>query len=222
MSDAESNLSINRRPMGLRNNALIIAMANAMRRVGIKPNLVSIGSALISIIAGILLVFSGRLNGLVGGFLLLVVPVLVGLRGLCNLIDGMIAVEGGMRTKSGEIFNDVPDRVSDLFLFAGAGYAAMEQTWSVPMGWAAASLAIATAYVRMMGGALGAKQYFSGPMAKPMRMAVLSLGCVACCIERIAHGSTWSIVAALGVIATGSLLTCVRRIRQIYLELERI
>ena len=27
---------------------------------------------------------------------------------LCNLLDGMVAVEGGKRSKSGELYNDVP------------------------------------------------------------------------------------------------------------------
>jgi phosphatidylglycerophosphate synthase len=215
------NQPLNRRPMGLRSNALIVGLANRMRQKGITPNSVSIASAVISIAAGALLVASGRYSNLAAAVMLIVIPALIGLRGLCNLIDGMIAVEGGLKTKSGEIFNDVPDRVSDLFLFAGAGYAAFEQEWAVPLGWTAASLSIATAYVRMLGAAVGSKQYFSGPMAKPMRMAVLSLGCVACGIERLMLNSTWTMVAALAVIALGSLLTCVIRVRQIYIELER-
>lgn len=32
---------------------------------------------------------------------------------LCNLFDGMVAVEGGKSTPSGELFNDIPDRVAD-------------------------------------------------------------------------------------------------------------
>lgn len=31
---------------------------------------------------------------------------------LCNLLDGMVAVEGGKRSKSGELYNDVPGLIS--------------------------------------------------------------------------------------------------------------
>src|SRR5438105_2817615 len=36
------------------------------------------------------------------------------LRLLCNLLDGMVAIEGGFRSRSGEVFNELPDRVSDV------------------------------------------------------------------------------------------------------------
>jgi len=41
---------------------------------------------------------------------------------LCNMLDGMVAIEGGRQTKSGEIFNDLPDRVADAVIFVCAGY----------------------------------------------------------------------------------------------------
>ena len=44
------------------------------------------------------------------------------LRLLCNLFDGMVAIEGGFKTKAGEIFNELPDRFSDAFIFIGAAY----------------------------------------------------------------------------------------------------
>ncbi|WP_419671255.1 hypothetical protein [Aliarcobacter butzleri] len=34
----------------------------------------------------------------------------------------MVALEGGKSTKSGELFNDIPDRVSDSLLFIALGY----------------------------------------------------------------------------------------------------
>jgi phosphatidylglycerophosphate synthase len=55
--------------------------------------------------------------------LLLVAVVGVQLRLLCNLFDGMVAVEGGKKSKSGEVFNDMPDRIADPILLVCAGYA---------------------------------------------------------------------------------------------------
>ena len=45
------------------------------------------------------------------------------------------------------------------------------------------TLAILTAYVRVLGGAIGTRQYFIGPMAKPQRMAVMTVACVLSVVE---------------------------------------
>ena len=47
---------------------------------------------------------------------------------------------------------------------------------AAPLGWAAAVLAVLTAYVRVLGGSLGLTQHFIGPMAKQHRMFTLTLG----------------------------------------------
>ena len=62
------------------------------------------------------------------------------LRLLCNLFDGMVAVEGGFKTKSGEIYNELPDRVADVLILAGAGYAMPSSEWLHSLGWLAAVL----------------------------------------------------------------------------------
>ena len=100
------------------------------------------------------------------------------LRLLCNLFDGMVAIEGGFKTKAGEIFNELPDRFSDAFIFIGAGYALPEFAWSRELGWAAAVLAVITAYVRALGASMGAGQHFIGPMAKQQRMALMTAACL--------------------------------------------
>ncbi len=151
---------------------------------------------------------------------LLAAPVFVGLRGLCNLLDGLVAVEGNLRTASGELFNDLPDRVSDLLLYVTAGHAVVGSAWGVEVGWAAAALAVMTAYVRYLGGAMGAGQSFLGPMAKTHRMACLSVGCVAAAIEFGVRGSTLSLLASLAAIAIGCVVTIARRAARIYRVLE--
>ncbi len=217
--DAQTT-QLHRRPMGLRENAWLRALARGLQQHGATPNTVSLASIACAALGGACLLGSHWAGPHIALTLLLLAPALMGLRGLCNLIDGMIAVEGGLRTRSGEVFNDVPDRVSDLILFAAAGYAALETSWGVPLGWTAGALAIMTAYARLLGGALGTPQFFTGPMAKPHRMAVLSLACVAAAVERIAAGSSWSLVAGLGVIAAGCVVTTAVRVRKIVVTLE--
>ena len=92
--------------------------------------------------------------------------------------DGMVAIEGGFQTKSGEIFNDFPDRVSDPIILICAGYAIQTVPGGVELGWLAGILAVMTAYTRTLAGASGAPQRFLGPMAKQHRMALLSAALV--------------------------------------------
>ena len=93
-----------------------------------------------------------------------------------------------MRSASGEIYNDLPDRISDGILLVAAGYAAPWPIFGPALGWSAALLAIITAYVRVLGGSSGLTQDFCGPMAKPHRMAVLTAACVFATFETRALG----------------------------------
>lgn len=218
---SQSEPASRRRPMRWRESLLIRKLAGWLHQRGVAPNTVSLASAVFSAFAGACLVGSGRVGTAGGITLLLVAPVFVGFRALCNLLDGLIAIEGGQRTKSGEVFNDAPDRVSDLLIFCGAGYGALEQPLGLTLGWIAAAFAILTAYVRMLGGALGTPQFFTGPMAKPHRMGVLCAACVAAGVERAVAGSTWGLVAGLAIIAAGGLLTSWVRLRKVVAALEK-
>lgn len=218
----------NRRPVGLRSNERIQQLARAMHRRGWSPNSVSILSIAFATAAAACFALVPLAGGWLGVLGLLLAPVFVAGRGLCNLVDGLIAVEGNCRTASGELFNDLPDRVSDLLLYASAGYAvggsifgsASAASYGVAAGWAAAALAIMVAYVRFLGGAMGAKQYFIGPMAKTHRMAVLCAGSIAAAVELALRGSTISLLIALAIIIIGCVVTVLRRAARIVRELE--
>ena len=103
---------------------------------------------------------------------------------LCNMLDGMLAVEGGLKTPSGELYNELPDRLADLLILVGAGYAIVVP-WGPELGWAAAADGALTAYVRTLGVAAGASQHFVGPMAKPRRMHVLIAACLLSAVETV-------------------------------------
>lgn len=90
---------------------------------------------------------------------------------LCNLFDGMVAIARGVASPKGELYNEVPDRVSDAAIFIGLGYASLSDPI---LGVAAALVAVFTAYVRAMAKAAGAPNDYCGPMAKPQRMAVVT------------------------------------------------
>jgi phosphatidylglycerophosphate synthase len=191
-------------------------LARVVANAGITPNQISILSVFCAAGAGAALYWHPG-----NPWLLVLAALCIQLRLVCNLIDGMVAVEGGQRTKSGEVFNDMPDRFSDLLILVPAGYA-LSAGWPGPLlGWLAASFAVLTAYVRVLGGALGLKQVFSGPMAKQHRMAVMTAGCVGGAIEAYLKASNYCLWFALAIVAAGSLWTTFSRARAIVQELER-
>jgi phosphatidylglycerophosphate synthase len=105
--------------------------------------------------------------------LLIVAPLFCLLRLWCNMLDGMVALAAGQASWRGEVLNDLPDRVSDVLIFVGAAHSG----WMHPLfGYWAALMSLGTAYVGMLGQAVGVQREFSGWMSKPWRMVTLGLG----------------------------------------------
>lgn len=153
-----------------------------------------------------------------------VIPILIifgiQMRLICNLIDGMVAIEGGKSSVVGGIYNEFPDRISDTFIIVGAGLAGLT-FGSVVLGLAAALLAVLTAYTRLLGGTVGADQYFIGPMAKQHRMALLTIASVICLFQPLVpfiNAIVYPIV--LFIICIGCIITVWRRLNHIKKELE--
>lgn len=142
------------------------------------------------------------------------------LRLLCNLLDGMLAVEEGLQSKTGDIYNEVPDRIADILILLGAGYAARDLAYGVTLGWAAALLAVLTAYVRVFGGSIGVTQHFIGPMAKQHRMFTLTVATLVAAAETIAGYQAQSIRIGLALIVAGSIVTALRRLARIAAEVN--
>src|SRR5947209_6792682 len=142
-----------RRPLKTRQAAWANRLAQLLVQWRLSPNSISIASIFCAAGAGVALYFSARVTD--GERALLLVLAVAGIQGrlLCNLLDGMVAIEGGRMTKSGEIFNDLPDRIADSLIFVCAGYAARTRPFGVELGFLAAILAVFSAYVRMLGGA---------------------------------------------------------------------
>ena len=202
-----------RRPLKTRERRWARALAAGLARRRIRPNAVSVASVVVAAAAGASLALSGS-EGSGGGprwLWLVAAAAFVQLRLLCNMLDGLIAVEGGLGSPVGEIYNDLPDRLADSLALVGAGLAARALPWGMTLGWLAALAAMLTAYVRMLGGAVGLPQSFAGPMAKQHRMFVLTLGCLGSALETAVGRPPRVLYAGLVVIAAGSLVTAARR-----------
>jgi len=170
-----------------------------------------VASIFVAALAGCAFCFAGENIGGSASLWLLVAAAGIQLRLLCNLLDGLLAVEGGLKTKTGDLYNEIPDRIADIMILLGAGVAVHEYEWGLALGVAATILAVLTAYVRLLGGSLGLPQDFSGPMAKQHRMFTLTVGALAGAIEHAARGTLYALMATLGIIVVGCAVTFVRR-----------
>jgi phosphatidylglycerophosphate synthase len=204
-----------RRPLKTRQSRWAQALAAWLARTGVSPNQISVASVVFAAAGAACLVAAPRQTPVGQALLLVAAAAGIQLRLLCNLLDGLVAVEGGKRTPAGELFNDVPDRAADVALFAAAGYGVESLAWGPDLGWAAAAVALTTAYVRYIGATMGAGQIFVGPMAKQQRMFALTLACLAAAGEALADLPDRAIPVALGVVVAGGLVTAVRRLRRI-------
>jgi phosphatidylglycerophosphate synthase len=211
---------LSRRPLTSRSTRWAAAIASWLVKQRVQPNTISVFSLVFASFAGMALVWAGQVGFGWRVVLFLAAAAGIQLRLACNLFDGMVAVEGGFKTKSGEIYNELPDRFADVVILAGAGYSLPSAPWLQTLGWMAAALAVITAYVRAMGVAAGTAQYFLGPMAKPHRMAVLTVACVGLAGLSLFKSEFDLMQVALLIICAGCLVTIARRVFRIVWELE--
>lgn len=199
------NPEANRRPLKSRGNALIQAVARSAVRRGWTPNGISVASVIFALLGGLCLLVSPL------GWGAILCAVGIQLRLLCNVVDGLVAIEGGRKTSTGVLYNEVPDRVADTVLLVAAGYA----VGAPALGWAAATAAVFTAYVRLLGGSLGQVQRFTGPLAKQHRMALLT----AACLLTPLFGTTGLLQLAVIIITVGGFYTGFVRLKAVAAQL---
>jgi len=209
-----------RRPLKTRQLAISQTLARWLAQKAISPNQISILSIVFSALCAICLILLPIASGTMKWVLPLLAATGIQLRLLCNLLDGMVAIEGGKKTASGELFNDIPDRIADLLIFVSAGLATDAFAGSSTLGWSAATLAILTAYIRVLAASMGAPISFKGPMAKQHRMALMTAVCVVSVFEPLLFEKRYAIYAGLVVVNIGCLLTLYNRTVSAYRYME--
>ena len=208
-----------RRPLKVRGNQLSKNFARWLSQKSITPNQISILSIFFAFLSAVCFILSTQHLSLRPLWLILAALFIQG-RLLCNLFDGMVAIEGGKSTASGELFNDIPDRISDPLIIIAAGYSILSSHWGVELGWLAALLAVLTAYVRTLAVSIGAPSNFTGPMAKQHRMALLTVACVCTAIEHFVWQHDYVMLDALIIMNLGCIITLIRRSSAAYHFLE--
>jgi phosphatidylglycerophosphate synthase len=209
-----------RRQLATRQAGWAAALARTLAQRGVTPNAVSIAGIAFAAAAGLAFAVAPTLDGGTRAGVLLAAAAGIQLRLLCNLLDGMLAVEQGLKSKTGDIYNEVPDRLADIFILLGAGYAVRDLPYGVTLGWAAALAAVLTAYLRVFAGSIGATQHFIGPMAKQHRMFTLTVATLAAVGETVAAFPARAIRVGLALIIAGSIVTAIRRIGRLVTEVK--
>jgi phosphatidylglycerophosphate synthase len=212
---------IDRRPIATRNRKWAQAATAWLAARNVSPNAISIAGMCACIVAGIALGLTSIFDCRILWF---IAASGAQLRLTANMFDGMVAIASGRTSKTGELYNEVPDRISDAAVFIGAGFA-----WggNVTLGYVATILAIFTAYVRVAAKIAGAPNEFCGPMAKQHRMLVITLICL---YSAIAPRS-WQMITfndlqiglmtlGLAVIVVGCVITVSRRVSRIAYALK--
>ena len=131
-----------RRPLKSRGTAWAGYFSRAMLAAGLRPNAVSLIGIAFAALAGAAMIQATRIEP--SWALWIAAAAGVQLRLFCNLMDGLLAVEGGLKSPTGELFNELPDRLEDALILVPLGYAGGTD-WSIALGWAAACGAVATA-----------------------------------------------------------------------------
>jgi phosphatidylglycerophosphate synthase len=205
-----------RRVLATRHRRPARAAAAWLARHGVQPNTVSLASLVFAGAAAAAFAASPTRTAGWQAALLIVAGVCIQGRLLCNMLDGMLAVEEGLRSRTGDLYNELPDRLADVLILVGAGYGA--GPYGPTLGWAAALVAVLTAYVRVFAGSLGLTQRFLGPMAKQHRMFALTLAAVAAAAEVMAGLPSRALAIGLAVIVAGSVITTWRRVQHLARE----
>jgi len=178
--------------------------------LGISPNFASTLGMMFGLVAGGCFALTRTHPGpgfwLLGAFF-------VFLRSAFNVFDGMIAHRTGQKSPWGAFVNDFTDRIADVGMLVGFGYA-----WHAhpELGYLATIAALLTATVRTTGRAVGASMHYGGVMSKPVRMYTLILASLAMALAP----RPWIPNTTLGLVALGSLLTAFQRMIRIFHELR--
>jgi len=226
MVPAEIYNPADRRPIAARGHRWSQAVVGWLAARGVSPNAISVGGMACGVLAGVAL--AATRTGPPGSpgerLLWLTGAVLVQLRLLANMFDGMVAVATGKASRMGEIYNEAPDRISDAATLIGLGYAT---DGSPVLGYVAACLALFTAYVRTLGKSAGAPNEFCGPMAKQQRMFIVTAVALYLAFAPLGVRPHWGLagrwglpVAALLLIIAGCAVTSLRRLVRIVRSLR--
>jgi phosphatidylglycerophosphate synthase len=205
----------NRREVTSRDTKFANRAALWLANMNISPNTISVLSIVFSVLT-LISFYLDSVNYL--NHLIAMVLAVVGVQGrlIMNLLDGMVAIEYNKKSLVGGLYNEVPDRISDTLIIFGTGLLVAKYKFGMDLAYFAIILSAFTAYIRTLGASLNSPHFFSGPMAKQHRMALITISCVI---------GIWYLPIfyfALIIMNVGLLITCARRLYKISVFLNSL
>ena len=218
MSSRDAERTENRRPISSRDHSWAQKLALRLTKLGVSANLISLASLLFAVVGFIALWLSTDVSVRWQPSLYVVAALCCQMRLLCNLMDGMVAMESSVKTPTGALWNEIPDRFSDILFFVGIGFAADDMNLALVLS----VLAVLLSYVREFGHGVDGAMDYVGPMAKPQRMALTTFALLLASLVAVLPmlkkmSMTPSDVLSLGLwlMVIGCVVTLIRRIKRL-------
>jgi CDP-diacylglycerol--glycerol-3-phosphate 3-phosphatidyltransferase len=146
---------------------LLRPLTRALAGAGVTANAVTVGAALLSLLAGAVLATRPGWRAA-----LLLLPAVLFARMALNAIDGMLAREHGQQSKLGALLNELGDVVSDTALYLPL---ALVPGFDARLAVGSVVLAALSELAGVLGLTIGASRRYDGPMGKSDRAFVFGL-----------------------------------------------
>lgn len=146
---------------------LLRPLTRALAGAGVTANAVTLGAALLSLLAGAALAIRPGSHAA-----LLLLPAVLFARMALNAIDGMLAREHGHKSKLGGLLNELGDVVSDTALYLPL---ALVAGFDAHLAVGIVVLAALSEMTGVLGPTIGASRRYDGPMGKSDRAFVFGL-----------------------------------------------
>jgi CDP-diacylglycerol--glycerol-3-phosphate 3-phosphatidyltransferase len=150
--------------------ALLQPVLLRFKKWGFTPNGLTILALLLSIATGLFCYYGPS------DIALLVLPFFLLFRMSLNALDGMMARQFNLQSKTGAVLNEIGDVLSDLALYYPLIilFNISDHEWI----WCFLLLSVVNEFAGLLGQALGGKRRYDGPMGKSDRALVVGILCL--------------------------------------------
>lgn len=187
---------------------LLTPVKNLFIRQNVHPTTINLLGLLSSIICGVALFYAES-----NLWLLLLAPILALVRTGLNALDGLVARELNVPNKEyGEVLNEFLDRVSDVVIFVGIGFAVYA---NIVLGAITIILILLNSYLSIVSKAAGGKRQYGGVMGKADRMLYLGIFAIVLYLTNNFALADYFLI----FISSGMVVTILQRFKQIHNEL---
>jgi phosphatidylglycerophosphate synthase len=186
----------------LKASARILVKPLVQPLLKVHPDVITWMSFLFSIAAGVCL-FKANLR-----WPLLLTPIFITLRCMCNLLDGMVAIERKMTSTRGEALQDMVDRFSDSCTLLGVAFSSFGD---LRLGIFAMTIMLISSHIGVLKKAVGGKREYGGILGKGDRFFLIGVASIAQYLWMDDVRGLHVLSIMLGVIILGGIVTIVQR-----------